>query len=240
MSVRVSHKLVLAFGVPTLVFVTLGIAGFLVFSQVTRETAAVARAREVMLELRWLQLATARAEAGRAEPGIAPARETLARLFEKNPAQAGHLRALGPWLDRLAAGTADPAALAPLRKVELQVEDDLRAEGDAPLVKIALTNLIENAWKFSAKEDCAKIEVGRSGEAFYVRDNGAGYDPTYQDKLFGAFQRLHPAAEFEGTGIGLATVQRVVARHGGRVWSEGKPGEGASFYFTLGSTAEEA
>jgi light-regulated signal transduction histidine kinase (bacteriophytochrome) len=102
----------------------------------------------------------------------------------------------------------------------------------------ALECLINNAWKFTSKREQAKIEFGvvqRENEAVYfVRDNGAGFDMAYAEKLFGAFQRLHGQHEFEGTGIGLATVQRIVSRHGGRVWAEAELGQGAAFYFTLG------
>ena len=123
------------------------------------------------------------------------------------------------------------------RAVDVKLDDDLMTNGDERLLQIALENLLNNAWKFTRKRDGARIEIGRtrlSGEAvFFIRDNGAGFDMAYANKLFGAFQRLHNDREFEGTGIGLATVQRIVDRHGGRVWAEGAVGEGASFYFTL-------
>ncbi|HET7481049.1 MAG TPA: CHASE domain-containing protein [Rubrobacteraceae bacterium] len=134
---------------------------------------------------------------------------------------------------------AELQAADPDRRVKLAVEDGLRAEGDTRLLRVALENLLGNAWKFTAGEDVAQVEFGSEpgsdGEepVYYVRDNGAGFDMAYAGKLFGAFQRLHPADEFEGNGIGLATVQRVIRRHGGRVWAEGKPGVGATFYFTL-------
>jgi light-regulated signal transduction histidine kinase (bacteriophytochrome) len=100
-----------------------------------------------------------------------------------------------------------------------------------------MANLLGNAWKFTAKHEMAKIEFGleeRDGTLVYcVRDDGAGFDMAYADKLFGAFQRLHGVTEFEGTGIGLATVQRIISRHGGRIWAEAEVEKGAAFYFTL-------
>jgi DNA-binding response OmpR family regulator len=126
----------------------------------------------------------------------------------------------------------------PERQVEVEVAEGLAAEGDPRLLSVLFDNLLGNAWKFSSKRADARIEVGRLDDgAFYVRDNGAGFDMAYATKLFGVFQRLHSNAEFEGTGIGLATVQRIVQRHGGRIWAEGGIGRGAVFFFTLGGQA---
>lgn len=126
----------------------------------------------------------------------------------------------------------------PERRVEVVIAPGMTAQCDVRLLKQVLHNLLGNAWKFTAKQPRARIEVGTAphdGTAtFFVRDNGAGFDQQYADKLFGVFQRLHDPAEFSGTGIGLSIVQRIVERHGGRIWAEGKAGEGATFYFTLG------
>jgi PAS domain S-box-containing protein len=128
----------------------------------------------------------------------------------------------------------------PNRQVTLNIQPDLVVQGDALLLRQVLDNLLGNAWKFSGKQAQAQItfrrDSGPDGEAVYaVQDNGAGFDMSYSEKLFGAFQRLHTEADFAGTGIGLATVRRIVARHGGRVWAESAPGQGATFYFTLGT-----
>jgi PAS domain S-box-containing protein len=126
---------------------------------------------------------------------------------------------------------------APDRRVDLVIADGLEAVGDARLLAAALDNLIGNAWKFTSKSSQPRVEIGRQtdehGTVFFVRDNGAGFDQAYAQKLFGAFQRLHSVTEFEGSGIGLATVQRIVRRHGGRIWAQGEVGHGATFYFTL-------
>jgi signal transduction histidine kinase len=133
---------------------------------------------------------------------------------------------------------ADLRQSAPGRVVDAVVADGLQAEGDARLLRVVLGNLLDNAWKYTSKHAAARIEVGAlataEGTVFFVRDDGAGFDMTYAEKLFGAFQRLHAASEFEGTGIGLATVRRIVNRHGGRVWAEGAVEQGATLYFTLG------
>jgi PAS domain S-box-containing protein len=125
----------------------------------------------------------------------------------------------------------------PERKVLLKVREGLATRGDKRLLRIMLNNLLGNAWKFTAQRAEAEITFGgeqKNGEnTYFIRDNGAGFDMAYVGKLFGAFQRLHTASEFEGTGIGLATVQRIIYRHGGRVWAEGAVNEGATFYFTL-------
>ena len=125
----------------------------------------------------------------------------------------------------------------PARQVEFAISPGLEARGDARLLRVALENLLRNSWKYTAKQARPRIEVGcveGNGErAFMVRDNGAGFDMQYADKLFGVFQRLHSAAEFEGTGVGLATVRRIISRHGGRIWAEGAVDQGATFYFTL-------
>jgi two-component system, sensor histidine kinase and response regulator len=126
----------------------------------------------------------------------------------------------------------------PERRVELKIRPGLVVTGDGQLLKIALENLLENAWKFTARQPEARIEFGAtqvSGEpTYFFRDNGAGFDMTYAGRLFGPFQRLHAQHDFPGSGIGLATVQRIIHRHGGRVWAEGLVGQGATFYFTLG------
>lgn len=126
----------------------------------------------------------------------------------------------------------------PERQVEFNIQSGLVAQGDSRLLQIVLENLLNNAWKFTSKHLQAKIELSamsqNSGNAVYfVRDDGAGFDMAYGDKLFGPFQRLHAACEFPGNGIGLATVQRIVYRHGGRVWAESAVEKGATFYFTL-------
>jgi light-regulated signal transduction histidine kinase (bacteriophytochrome) len=131
---------------------------------------------------------------------------------------------------------ADLVKSDPARAAEFVIAPDLRARGDERLLRVALDNLLQNAWKFTSRQPRTRIECGSTSEpepAFYVRDNGAGFDMAYADRLFGVFQRLHSAKDFPGTGVGLATVQRIINRHGGRAWATGAPNQGATVYFTL-------
>ena len=127
----------------------------------------------------------------------------------------------------------------PERRVAIVIQPGLKARGDPGLLRTAMENLLGNAWKYTGRTAEARIEVGsestQTGTVFHVRDNGAGFDMRYAAKLFSAFQRLHHPSEFEGTGVGLATVQRIIHRHGGRIWAQSSPGQGATFLFTLGA-----
>ena len=151
----------------------------------------------------------------------------------------GELRRTGVDMSTLARLViAELRKAEPQRALQIEIMEGLWAEGDAPLLRVVLENLLGNAWKFTSKRQGAQIEFGGAQRddghtVFYVRDNGAGFDMAYAGMLFGAFHRLHTDAEFEGTGIGLATVQRIVRRHGGRAWAQGKVGAGATIFFTL-------
>lgn len=133
--------------------------------------------------------------------------------------------------------TAELQRTYPERRVKLRIAPNLNVRGDPHLLQVVLENFLSNAWKFTSKQELAEIEFGSKHEnnetIYFVRDNGAGFDMTYASKLFGAFQRLHAMTEFPGTGVGLATVQRIIHRHGGRVWAESAVGQGATFFFTL-------
>ncbi|HYF59743.1 MAG TPA: ATP-binding protein [Burkholderiaceae bacterium] len=146
------------------------------------------------------------------------------------PEQVDLSRLADTIVDELRAG--DPA-----RRVSVRVQPGMAVEGDRTLLRVMLENLLGNAWKYSARRDEARIEFGCTGSGadavWCVSDDGEGFDMRFADRLFGVFQRLHSAAEFPGTGVGLATVQRIVRRHGGRVWAESEPGRGARFLFTL-------
>jgi light-regulated signal transduction histidine kinase (bacteriophytochrome) len=142
-------------------------------------------------------------------------------------------------LSSMAAEVAAQLAEAePDRQVEVVIQPNMMVNGDTRLMRIALQNLLENAWKYTRQQPHPRVEVraqarGRGEMVFSVSDNGAGFDMAYAEKLFGAFQRLHTQSEFPGHGIGLATVQRIIHRHGGRIWAQARLGEGATFYFTL-------
>jgi light-regulated signal transduction histidine kinase (bacteriophytochrome) len=127
----------------------------------------------------------------------------------------------------------------PERDVSVTIQEGIIVQGDPDLLQIALENLIDNAWKFTGKTERPRIEFGihltEGKRIYFIRDNGVGFDMAYADKLFGAFQRLHRAGEFAGTGIGLATVRRIMTRHGGQVWAEATVGKGATIFFTLPS-----
>jgi signal transduction histidine kinase len=133
----------------------------------------------------------------------------------------------------------------PDRKVEFVIRPAIKTEGDLVMLRTVIVNLLENAWKFTSKQPSATIEfgvtkgIGEDSLVYFVRDNGAGFDMAYAEKLFKPFGRLHKESEYKGLGIGLAIVDRIVRRHGGKVWAEGKPGEGATFYFTLGENKAE-
>ena len=126
----------------------------------------------------------------------------------------------------------------PAKNVEMVIAEELRAVVDPNLMKIALTNLFHNAWKFTSKIEKARIEFGAMKQdaktVYFIKDNGVGFDPANVEKMFRPFQRLHTEKEFEGAGIGLAIVERIIRRHKGKIWAEGEVGKGATIYFTLG------
>lgn len=128
----------------------------------------------------------------------------------------------------------------PDRQVDFEVAPGLQTRADPRLIRVVLENLYSNAWKYTAKKQYAQIVFGtmaKNGEnVYFLRDNGAGFDMTYAKQLFQPFQRLHRVEEFEGTGIGLATVQRIIRRHGGKIWAQARPEKGATFFFTLRSS----
>jgi len=127
--------------------------------------------------------------------------------------------------------------MEPERHIQLEIEPDIKVTGDQSLLDIAMCNLVENAWKYSSKRSNAKVRFAsqqQNGQlVYYIKDNGVGFDPRYSNKLFGPFQRLHTHDEFPGSGIGLATVHRIIDRHGGKIWANAKEGRGATFYFTI-------
>jgi light-regulated signal transduction histidine kinase (bacteriophytochrome) len=139
---------------------------------------------------------------------------------------------------------AELAKSQPKRNVRIRIAEGLTAVGDPQLLRVVLENLLGNAWKFTGKKEKATIELGATevdgAPVFFVRDDGAGFDMTYSDKLFMTFHRLHSDKDYPGTGIGLSLVQRILHRHGGRIWAEGEVDRGATFYFTLNPPGEGA
>ena len=184
--------------------------------------------------------AAAREVVGRISNAGQQMEQLVTDLLELSTVARGEL-VRGPVdLGALAQSVGDALRAAdPGRDVELVVAPDLHERADARLVRVVLENLVNNAWKFTSKTPAARIEVGaeeRDGiRVFFVRDNGPGFDASKADQLFTPFKRLHSSADFAGTGVGLATVQRIVRRHGGRAWAEGEIGRGATFHFTLSS-----
>ncbi|QID17956.1 PAS domain S-box protein [Nitrogeniibacter mangrovi] len=176
---------------------------------------------------------------------VARMSELIDDLLELSRVSRRPLRRAPIDLSEIARAVVDDLAQRhPDRQVDVEIAGDLNVVADAKLLKIAVENLLGNAWKFTAKRDHAHIRFDRLNEndeiVFCVQDNGAGFDMRYADKLFGAFQRLHTDRDFEGTGIGLATVARIIQRHGGRVWASGEPEAGACFYFTLGEAGADS
>lgn len=173
--------------------------------------------------------------------------QTMSRLIDDllrlSRATQGDLHPEGLNLSDIVRAVADEfLEQYPDRKVEIKIADNVFVHGDGRYLRLAIENLLSNAFKYTAGKETAEIEFGcfeeRDETVYLIRDNGAGFDMSYADKLFRPFQRLHNVAEFEGSGIGLATVYNIVRRHRGRMWAEGAVGRGASFYFTLGDVGE--
>jgi signal transduction histidine kinase len=165
--------------------------------------------------------------------------ELIDGLLSLARVSGGELRMTDVNLTELASGAADDIrrGLADDRNINVVIQSGLSARGDSRLLRVAVHNLVDNAIKFTRPRTDARVEVGSKlvdgQHAFFVTDNGVGFDMRYANKLFGAFERLHDDPAYEGTGIGLATVRRIVERHGGRLWAESQPGRGATFYFTV-------
>jgi signal transduction histidine kinase len=181
---------------------------------------------------------TARDYLGRIRRASQRMADLIDAILTLSRATQGELRRRKVDLSALAEGVVEELRYtAPERDVQISVQSGIEVVGDERMLRVALQNLLGNAWKFTARCDSPDIAFGtteRDGKTvYYVQDNGAGFNMTYADRLFTAFQRLHRSDEFEGTGIGLASVRRIINRHGGDVWAESRPGEGATFYFTL-------
>jgi light-regulated signal transduction histidine kinase (bacteriophytochrome) len=160
--------------------------------------------------------------------------ELIDDLFALSKVTRGEFRREHVDLSAVATGiSSELARHEPERRAEISIAPAVVAEADPKLMKIVLENLLGNAWKFTSKLEVAKIAFGVADGVYFVRDNGAGFDMQYAKTLFAPFQRLHTDKEFAGTGIGLATVSRIIQRHGGRIWAEAAVGDGATFRFTL-------
>ena len=177
----------------------------------------------------------------RIQAGVAQMGQLIEDLLSLSQVARAQLRTEPVDLSAMARSFLDEWQVRqPERQVAVHVENGLLAEADGRLIRVVMQNLLANAWKFTSQLAAARadIRVGQKFDAvglpvFFVKDNGAGFDMAYADKLFDPFQRLHAASEFSGTGIGLATVSRVIKRHGGRIWADSAPGCGATFFFTL-------
>lgn len=182
----------------------------------------------------------------RIQAGVAQMGQLIEDLLSLAQVSRTQLRHETVDLSAMAAEIADECrGRNPERVARITIEEGLHAQGDGRLLHVVMENLLGNAWKFSSGQSLADIRIGRTTDAtglsvFYVQDNGAGFDMAYADKLFNTFQRLHAVAEFPGTGVGLATVSRVIGRHGGRVWAQAEPGKGATFFFTLSGSGTAA
>lgn len=183
---------------------------------------------------------TAQEHLSRIQTSAARMTELIEGLLELSHVTRGEVNKTKVNLSALARQIADEIiAESPLRPAEIVIREDVTALGDPRMLQTVLENLLRNAWKFSRHATPTRIEVGKkpiedkSKAVYYVKDNGVGFNPTHAGRLFEVFQRLHTSSEFEGTGIGLATVQRIVSRHGGHVWADSKEGQGAEFCFEL-------
>lgn len=175
---------------------------------------------------------------GRIRASAAKMEELISALLGLSQVSRSELRLQRVDLSLIVRRIAGELAKAePSRDVEFRIADNVVVNADPTLMEIVIGNLLGNAWKYTSKKSHGVIEFGRvattAAAACLVRDNGAGFDMNYAERLFGPFQRLHSQDDFEGIGIGLATVQRIILRHGGNIWAEGEPDKGASFYFTL-------
>ncbi|HEX8169076.1 MAG TPA: ATP-binding protein [Thermoanaerobaculia bacterium] len=168
--------------------------------------------------------------------GCAQMRDLIDGLLQMTRLTRQELQRVPVDLSSIARSVADMLQQSnPQRAVKFEIRDGVRTVGDERLLRAVLENLMANAWKFTRNRNEARIEFGERAGAYFVRDNGAGFDPAHAAKMFRPFQRLHSSREFEGTGIGLATVQKIVERHGGRAWAEGEVEKGATIFFTTGS-----